>query len=147
MTLEPKRCADCKRRFRPYSEKQDYCFPCWREIRETQIELNDPWRQYNTPAESEEATESFFEAVERGRREIEALRRMPYAEYLQTEYWQNLRKEVIRMAEYQCQRCGARGPAESTLHVHHRTYKRRGWELIEYLEVLCSDCHEVEHGV
>lgn len=84
---------------------------------------------------------------EDGVREERRLRTMPYAEYLQTKWWQDLRKEMLLCAGYKCQLCGVRGPAEGTLQVHHLTYERRGCELPKDLVVLCSKCHEGAHSV
>lgn len=41
-----------------------------------------------------------------------------------------------------CGRCGS----DVGLQVHHKTYARRGYELMADLEVLCTWCHQKEHG-
>lgn len=69
------------------------------------------------------------------------LRFMPYRDYLQTPEWQSTRSDALRRARYQCQTCAAGG----ALHVHHRTYARRGNEYASDLIVLCADCHELFH--
>lgn len=69
------------------------------------------------------------------------LRSMPYDEYLRTDHWQNKRASALEDAGYRCQICYS----ERNLHVHHRTYKRRGHELPEDLTVLCSECHQHFH--
>lgn len=73
--------------------------------------------------------------------ETHRLRVMPYPEYLQTEHWRGLRAAKLEEAGYRCQLCnGAAG-----LEVHHRTYERRGRELLDDLTVLCVDCHGKFH--
>ncbi len=69
------------------------------------------------------------------------LRSVPYKEYLQTEHWQIVRRDALKAAEYRCQVCNA----STTLHVHHRTYERRGEELPADLIALCADCHKLFH--
>jgi hypothetical protein len=77
------------------------------------------------------------------RREREhQLRTMPYKEYLQTPEWQERRKAALKRAGHSCQVCNRR----RQLHVHHRTYERRGVELNRDLIVLCDECHALYHG-
>ncbi len=71
----------------------------------------------------------------------EALRSMPYRDYLQTPEWAERRRGALRRADHACQTCGAGG----RLHVHHRTYERRGEEPPDDLIVLCEDCHLAVH--
>lgn len=68
---------------------------------------------------------------------------MPYTEYLKTPHWATKRKEALDRASHRCTLCNA----EDDLHVHHRTYERRGWEQPDDLIVLCKDCHERFHDV
>lgn len=59
--------------------------------------------------------------------------------------WQKRRLEVLKKAEFCCQRCG---DDESQLHVHHRQYfkGRKLWEYREdQLEALCDLCHQETH--
>ena len=67
--------------------------------------------------------------------------RMAYADYLRTDHWKALRLRKLRSTDYRCQACNVAG----TMHVHHRTYKRRGHERLEDLTVLCSACHQLFH--
>lgn len=69
------------------------------------------------------------------------LRTMPYDQYLQTDHWIEQRWGALERAAWRCQVCNA--PRQ--LHVHHRTYKRRGDELERDLVVLCGDCHTLFH--
>lgn len=70
----------------------------------------------------------------------ELLREMPYAEYLLTTHWRLKREEAIAHYGDSCVLCGD-GPVQ----VHHRTYERRGDELVSDLVVLCADCHRSYH--
>jgi hypothetical protein len=72
---------------------------------------------------------------------IAALRRLPYAEYLQTAHWQRVRTLALEQAGHSCDLC-ARG---ARLEVHHRTYERIGFERQSDLIVLCHDCHSDFH--
>jgi hypothetical protein len=67
---------------------------------------------------------------------------MPYQDYLQTPEWQERRKAALRQAGSRCQVCNR----SRTLHVHHRTYERRGTEMPADLTVLCDECHALFHG-
>jgi hypothetical protein len=71
------------------------------------------------------------------------LKSMPYEEYRQTDYWQKVRKEVLKRALYRCQLCGE----DSPLDVHHRTYATRGEERTSDVIALCRDCHSKFHEV
>jgi hypothetical protein len=71
----------------------------------------------------------------------QALRSLPYEDYLQTPWWRARRNRALALAGYRCQRC----PAKRNLEVHHRTYERIGAELDDDLEVVCRGCHEGEH--
>jgi hypothetical protein len=72
---------------------------------------------------------------------IAALRALPYGEYLKTPEWAETRKGALKRARYHCQVCASSGP----LHVHHRTYIRRGAEFPSDLIALCPECHRIFH--
>lgn len=78
----------------------------------------------------------------RGGKSSDAFASMPYDEYLQTEQWQEKRKAALAAAGYRCQVCNA---DDRELHVHHRTYERRGNEVPDDLTVLCCECHQLFH--
>ncbi len=65
-----------------------------------------------------------------------------YREYLQSEHWKELSAETKRLAGERCQVCNS----ESKLHVHHRTYERKGRELQSDVIALCENCHELFHS-
>jgi len=68
---------------------------------------------------------------------LSELQSMPYTEYLKTPEWAKKRAKALRFAQYRCQLCNS----SESLNVHHRTYERRGHELMGDLTVLCNDCH------
>ncbi len=71
-------------------------------------------------------------------------RQKKYSEKLKDPRWQRMRLEILNRDDFTCQICYDK---ESTLHVHHKLYKR-GAEPWEYepdlLVTLCEDCHEEE---
>lgn len=71
------------------------------------------------------------------------LRRLPYADYLQSDHWRIVRAHILEQRGGHCERCGAL----RDLNVHHLTYERLGAEEDTDLEVLCRSCHEAEHGI
>ena len=92
--------------------------------------------------EEKKSTQKWKERLQAIEQSIEELKRMPYAQYLKTEHWNQVRKEALRRAKYRCQLCN-----ESTaLHVHHNTYERRGQELPSDVIAICRSCHEKQHG-
>jgi 5-methylcytosine-specific restriction endonuclease McrA len=72
---------------------------------------------------------------------IAALRRLPYAEYLQTAHWQRVRMLALENAGHQCELCSS----TEALEVHHRTYERLGFERPNDVIALCHDCHRDHH--
>jgi 5-methylcytosine-specific restriction endonuclease McrA len=85
-----------------------------------------------------------FEALRKVFRPEHALmlQRLDYFDFLRTPYWRIVSRHV-RIQRGACNRCGAR----SGLQAHHLTYEHHGWEHehLDDLEVLCRDCHRVEH--
>ncbi len=100
----------------------------------------DPLHIWYALSEWIDATEQHFQSLlERER----WLATMPYAEYLLTPEWQEKRLAALKRAGYRCQLCNA----DAELHVHHRTYERRGHEWDSDLIVLCAPCHRRHHGI
>lgn len=64
-----------------------------------------------------------------------------YRAYLQSAGWRITRNRALKLAGYQCSKCGAK----RNVQVHHRTYERLGAELDGDLDVLCRECHEGHH--
>jgi replicative DNA helicase len=72
---------------------------------------------------------------------IKELMSMPYQEYLQTEEWAQKREQVLARDGHRCRLCDS----SEKLHVHHRTYARRGNEDLDDLTTLCEQHHEQFH--
>lgn len=119
---------ELKRRLRKdkryYSEGYKIiCDTCWKEIVQQREKNNQ--QKYSR----------YFER-------LNELQKMPYQEYLKTPEWRQRRQKHLQSAGFRCQVCNANGV---TLHVHHRTYERRGTERFSDLIVLCRECHELFH--
>jgi hypothetical protein len=71
--------------------------------------------------------------------EIERLRRLPYPEYLRSDWWAWKRKQAIKRAGGRCELC--RNTAR-WLEVHHTTYANLGRERNSDLVTLCHNCHD-----
>ncbi len=71
------------------------------------------------------------------------LRQMTYKEFLQSKYWQLVRKKVLARDDYKCVICRD----DVNLHVHHDTYKHHFKELenLGDLMTLCAVCHKEHH--
>jgi hypothetical protein len=72
---------------------------------------------------------------------IQELKTMPYTEYLLTPEWEEKRRQILERDEHRCRVCNS----TEQLNVHHRTYERRGNELMSDLTLLCRSCHEIYH--
>lgn len=72
----------------------------------------------------------------------QCLTEIPYRDYLQTDAWQVKAAEARERAGHQCAVC----TSPYDLHVHHRTYDRRGREEPDDLTVLCAKHHATIHG-
>ena len=73
----------------------------------------------------------------------EVLCKMPYKEFLQTDYWHIVRNYVIYKRGARCELCNS----GDSLNVHHRTYENHGEEHCHLytLVVLCQPCHAKFH--
>lgn len=74
------------------------------------------------------------------RQQRQHLARMPYPKYLKTDHWLRLRRRVLKRDD--CTFCSV---GDEVLHVHHKTYERRGRERLDDLVALCGDCHKKHH--
>lgn len=88
---------------------------------------------------------SFVEAADNLRKQlVEMLHHMPYQFYLETKHWKKKREEALDAARHTCQLCNTKGD-DVVLHVHHKSYARRGAEWLCDLVVLCQACHMKHH--
>jgi hypothetical protein len=65
-----------------------------------------------------------------------------YLKLLRDPRWQRRRLEILQLADFKCEECGAR---DRELHVHHRIYRggAKPWEYADHeLASLCKDCHQ-----
>jgi hypothetical protein len=65
-----------------------------------------------------------------------------YFEKLKDPRWQKLRLEIMQRDGFACVNCGDK---DSTLHVHHKFYRKGAapWEYLDdALETLCEACHQ-----
>lgn len=69
------------------------------------------------------------------------LRPPEYYGYINGKAWKRRRRKKIESVGGKCERC----KSDRFLHVHHLTYARLGREKDRDLEVLCKDCHALEH--
>jgi len=75
-----------------------------------------------------------------------ALREMArenYSEYLQTNHWQAVRLERLKIDGFRCVVCLSR----EKLNVHHIDYSSLGDEKMEHLVTLCREHHKAQHEV
>lgn len=68
---------------------------------------------------------------------------MSYYEYLKSDQWKEIRKQVFRRCQGKCERCGVR----DMKHVHHLTYRNLYEEELHDLQGLCEKCHRYVHGL
>ncbi len=66
-----------------------------------------------------------------------------YDEYLRSPVWRRTRELALEYYGGKCCLCNS----GDRLNVHHRTYERKGHELLADLIVLCRKCHATYHGV
>jgi hypothetical protein len=64
-----------------------------------------------------------------------------YPKYMKSPEWQRKRKEKLKEANYQCEKCGT----AKQLHVHHINYDHLGFESMDEIVVLCEKCHKNVH--
>lgn len=67
------------------------------------------------------------------------LRKMPYGDFLKTEYWREVAKLVKARDGMKCRVCNS----SRTLDAHHRSYQFRGCDHLHMDELitLCRVCH------
>lgn len=73
---------------------------------------------------------------------LDALRAMPYRDYLLSPEWNATRVATLRRCKGACMVCNA----HVRLDVHHRTYERLGQERAADLIALCRTCHGLFHA-
>lgn len=72
---------------------------------------------------------------------------MTYSEKLKSPKWQKKRLEVLNRDDFTCTLCG---DTESTLHIHHKSYKKNTepWDYeLDNFQTLCEVCHDISTGL
>jgi len=64
-----------------------------------------------------------------------------YRAYLQSDHWQQLRRQTLWRWDYRCAVCNSANFVE----VHHRDYSRLGHERPNDVIALCRKCHRFFH--
>jgi 5-methylcytosine-specific restriction endonuclease McrA len=67
-----------------------------------------------------------------------------YRWVLKSRRWRKLRRLAYERSHGRCVRCGRR-KSLGVLQLHHKTYKKLGKERLSEVELLCDDCHRVQH--
>lgn len=146
-------------------EKGKYClihaflpeqFERWLD-RITELSCEHEWQYDTRETALWFAVEELYQRLEREHKEVQeekrlraeasqarmnALKKMPYKEYLRTPEWLSFRATILKERGSKCELCGDTG---TTINVHHRTYRSRGHESAEDVIVLCQPCHELFH--
>lgn len=134
-------CCECGKDTRVYLNSRSHRKDIQRDLRKG----HNHWRcdscQEEYDLEKQASSVKWAEQQELRRQHLIMLKTMPYAEYLKTEHWQETRRQALKSARYRCHLCNSNGE----LHVHHRTYERRGEEYMKDLIVLCANCHAKFH--
>lgn len=69
---------------------------------------------------------------------------MKYSDLLKDPRWQKKKNGILDRDNYTCIICGE---TKLTLHVHHKSYNGKPWEINDdQLITLCEICHEKAHG-
>lgn len=70
---------------------------------------------------------------------------LSYTEFLQTKYWSNTRRKILKRDGYRCVCC----KSINQLQVHHLNYKHLGKEHmhLDDLTTVCRECHKIVHGI
>lgn len=73
----------------------------------------------------------------------ESLKAMPYSEFLQTPYWNEIADAIKKRDGYRCRVCNS----SKQIAAHHRTYEHHGEEHLHMgdLTTLCEKCHTSFH--
>lgn len=74
-------------------------------------------------------------------RELAAKRSVPYADYLRTWHWYEIREKALERAGERCELCNS----TTRLQVHHKSYENIWREELEDVIVLCRRCHAKFH--
>lgn len=105
-------------------------------IQAPELSGSEPWLSHSWSGESWDEVN-----INHGKATIIlALREMEYSDYLQTEHWRAVRREVWGRQKGKCDIC-----PEQIAEVHHHHYHRRGFERPGDVVGLCALHHDMQH--
>lgn len=87
------------------------------------------------------ADEAFRRLKPRRKQVARRKRWVKYSDYLESKHWLARRKQKLQSSKYTCERCGSK----RRLEVHHKHYRTLWQEKNSDLEVLCRNCHALQH--
>jgi len=135
-------CKNCMEKRKEKNEKEKKLW--WEKTREREVireerQIENFNKGYgNTPAtDLRILTDNITEE------DIKKLKEMKYSDFLKTKYWKIISK-YVKYRQEKCQLCGCK----NNLNVHHKDYKERGKEYLNWessLILLCKDCHTKFH--
>jgi 5-methylcytosine-specific restriction endonuclease McrA len=69
--------------------------------------------------------------------------KLSYKQFLQSEYWKRIKKEILKRDGYRCYFC----KSNEFLQIHHTTYKylRKEYKYRKTLMTVCEKCHNEIH--
>lgn len=160
--FRPKKiCRDCGKEFLTFLKQARVCDDCKDKKRQDKKRRCEDQRQYEieqrkkqneqakttisnksaSPYERFQSLKSLITITDE-----QKLADLPYDEFLDSIYWDIIRKYKLYESRYTCVLCGK---TNTLLNVHHKTYVHRGSEYknLQDLIVLCSDCHKKVHGI
>lgn len=116
--------------------------------------MDKKWREkirynkfINSKKENEKAEQNDVRVLNKkySKSKTKAKRKKVYSEFLQSNYWKNVRQNILIRDNNSCVKCNKK----TKLEVHHKTYKNHGKEHLHLddLITLCRTCHELEHSI
>lgn len=124
-----KYCLICEHTFDNPLKQSDYNIS---KLRKSTNERYHQWRSNKTHSELND----FYEIIKNRLSLKSVIAKSDYKEYIESDWWKDLRKRILIRDKHTCQICKNR--AEE---VHHLTYAHKGSEYHFELVSLCSDCH------
>jgi hypothetical protein len=111
-------------------QMQNYKLNSVKNINEIPLYSLDLWNKYK---DNQSLSKNLYYEAKNERYE-------EYVNYINSDKWQLLRKQVIKEYDGKCFFCWEKGTD-----VHHKTYANFGNEPLSDLVLLCRKCHEEEH--
>lgn len=108
------------------------------ESKKHQLNKDTVWEPTPKPAKKKLAL-----ATKYGRKLHKLYKNKPYSLFLESQYWQDVRFEIIKRDAYRCTQCRSYWD----LQVHHYTYEHHYEEHLHHedLITLCRTCHKKLH--